>query len=244
MKYKKNSNFPAPVVILVRPQMAENMGMVARAMMNCGLSELRVVSPKENPKSKKALAASSGAQVILEQAQVFNTIDEAISDVHYMIATTARVREIEKPVYTPDESVKQLKIKIQKGQKVALLFGPERTGLENKDLIYANAFLTIPLNPIHPSLNLAQAVLLVGWVWWQKNMKKELVSKNKTQYAPQKELGLFLNFLQQRLEEKGYFRWPDKKERMIQNMKNIFIKSNLTSKEIRTLYRIFHQLSE
>ena len=243
MKHKSNSTYQAPIIILVRPQLAQNMGMVARSMMNCGLSQLRLVAPRESHLSSEALSASSGAQIILEQAKVFDTLEDATSDISYLIATTARVRGMNKPVYAPQEAVENINNCLNKNQKVGLLFGPERTGLENSDIIMANALLTIPLNPIHPSLNLAQAVLLVGWIWWQSTLNQEQQNPNSALLAPKKELNLFLNFLLQELEKKNYFRIKNKKEKMEQNLKNIFTKSLLTSAEIKTLYRVVKRLS-
>ena len=241
MKHKINSTFFAPIIILVRPQLAENIGMVARAMMNCGLSELRLVAPKKSCLSKEALSAASGAQVILEQAKVYDTLDGAIEDVEYLMATTARGRGMNKPVVQPAEAVKILKEKVFQKQNVGILFGPERTGLENDDIIFANSLLTIPLNPLHPSLNLAQAVLLVGWCWWQESLTK--VKGIKVQgIASKKELDFFLKFLIERLENKNYFSIENKKEKMQQNLKNIFTKSLLTSSEIKTLYRVIKRL--
>lgn len=243
MKYKENINYSAPIVILVRPQLAQNIGMVARAMMNCGLSELRLVAPREDHLSENAFSASSGAQMILEQAQVFSSLDQAISDISYLIATTARVRGMNKPVYAPQGAVKEMNARLIQKQKVGLLFGPERTGLENDDIIMANALLSIPLNPVHPSLNLAQAVLLTGWSWWQSTLKSQNKPTQKTDLASKKELNIFLNFLLQHLENKNYFMWENKRDKMQQNLKNIFTKSLLTSVEIKTLYRVVKRLS-
>ena len=201
------------------------------------------MAPREDHLSPKALSASSGAQVILKEALVFDTLDQATADISYLIATTARVRGINKPVYSPDKAVKIINNKLNQQQKTALLFGPERTGLENSDIIIANALLTIPLNPIHPSLNLAQAVLLVGWSWWQSTLKNEKIDADALNLAPKKELNLFLNFLIQHLENKNYFAIKNKKEKMQQNLKNIFTKSLLTSAEIKTLYRVIKRLS-
>ena len=243
MKHKTNSSYLAPIVILVRPQLAQNIGMVARAMMNCGLSQLRLISPRESHLSQEALSASSGAQVILEEAIVFDTLKEAVSDISCLLATTARVRGMNKPVYDPSKANHVIQKNLLQNQKVGLLFGPERTGLENSDIVIANALLTIPLNPVHPSLNLAQAVLLVGWNWWQFSLKKRKKEKVVADLAPKKELNLFLKFLLQHLENKKYFRIENKKERMQQNLKNIFTKSFLTSAEIKTLYRVVKRLS-
>ena len=242
MKHKINADFPAPIVILVRPQLAQNMGMVARAMMNCGMSELRLVAPREDPLLPEALSAASGAQIILEESKTFSTLEKAIDDVNYVVATTARKRGINKPVLGPDQAVQKIKLHMKQSQKVALLFGPERTGLENDDLIMADALLNIPLNPIHSSLNLAQAVLLVGWNWLQKILSLSELSE-KQMLASKKELKQFLNFLIDELDHKNYFMWENKKEKMEQNLKNIFTKSCLSSAEIKTLYRVIKRLS-
>ena len=243
MKHKNNSDFKAPIVILVRPQLGQNMGMVARAMMNCGLSELRLVSPRENHLSKGALSASSGAQVILEQAKVYSDLDEAILDLHYIFATTARVRGIKKKVLSPEEGMDIASRKIFSDQKVGILFGPERTGLENTDIILANSLIAIPLNPIHSSLNLAQAVLLIGWIWWKKSLEKDKKTSLKVLPANKNELNVFLNFLIQQLEKKEYFKIKNKEKSMKNNLKNIFSKSDFTSSEIKTLYRVINYLS-
>ena len=244
MKHKNNSNFNAPVVILVRPQLGQNMGMVARAMMNCGISELRLVSPRENYLSKEAISASSGAQIILEQAKVYSDIEKAVSDCNYVFATTARVRGMKKIVFSPEEGMDMAVKKISNNQKIGILFGPERTGLENNDIVLADSLITIPLNPIHSSLNLAQAVLLIGWIWWQKNLKIEKKSSSKVFLADKNELNLFLNFLLKHLKNKGYFKIKNKEKSMKNNLKNIFVKSALSTAEIKTLYRVIKYLSE
>ena len=242
MKHKKNTQIAAPVVILVRPQLSQNMGMVARAMMNCGLSELRLVGPKQSHLSDQAVSAASGAQVILEEARVFDTLSDALADIQYAFATTARTRDMVKPVYSPQKAVSKINSFLKSKQKVALVFGPERTGLENEDIMMANALLCVDLNPLHPSLNLAQAVLLIGWCWWQGRGKTSKVCCENL--APQKEVQLFLDFLENLLQEKGYFQWKDKKNRMICNMRNIFMRNELTSSEIKTLYRMVKTLSK
>ena len=136
MKCKDNIHTKAPVVILVRPQLAQNIGMVARSMMNCGLSELRLVKPKQSHLSDEAVSASSGAQMILKQAEIFNTLEDALADIHYSFATTARVRDMQKPVLNPEKASLKTNSFLKKDKKVAFVFGPERTGLENEDLIF------------------------------------------------------------------------------------------------------------
>ena len=227
-----------PIIILVRPQMAENVGMVARAMMNCALSELRLVVPREDHLSQRAIAASSGAQEILEHAHVYDTLAEALADVQFALATTARPRDMTKPVYHPGESMRLIQEKIEKGLKTAILFGAERTGLENEEIISSDGIIEIPLNPKHCSLNLSQAVLLVGYTWFRvsKDYNNTHLGTGRSQVATKKELESFLNYLEEILSEKGYFRWPEKRERMSRNLRNIFTRDNLTSAEIQTLY--------
>ncbi len=240
MKNKENLKNPAPIVILVRPQLAVNVGMVARAMMNCGLNELRLVCPKQSHTSQKAISAASGAQSILEQAQVYDSLSDALSDIQYSFATTARTRDMVKPVYSPQKAALKLNSFLKSREKVALVFGPERTGLENDDIMLSNALLSVDLNPVHPSLNLAQAVLLTGWCWWDSQGKSEKVIPNRL--ASQQELNKFLIFLENILKEQNYFQWPDKKERMVHNLHNIFMRNELTNSEIKTLYRVVKTL--
>ncbi len=239
MKKVPMTVLPAPIIVLVRAQLAENIGMVARAMMNCGLSCLRLVSPREDPLADKAVAASSGAAVILENAQMFPSLEECLTDVQYVLSTTARVRDMTKPLLTPQVAIQQTANRIATHQKVAWLFGPERTGLENKDLILSDACVQIPLNPVHSSLNLSQAVLIMGYLWWTRALKEQAVLvTGGANVATKKELNLFLKQLDLRLEQAGYYAFPEKKERMQRNLHNIFERNNLTSSELKTLYNI------
>ena len=159
-----------PSIILVHPQLAENVGMAARAMMNCNLPDMRLVSPREDHLSAKAISASSGAEEILHQAKVFNTVQEAIADLQEVYATTARHRNQTKMVYTADKAASQMTTALKQGLKCGLMFGPERTGLENDDVSLCDAIINIPLNPKHCSLNLSQAVLLVGYEFYKQQI--------------------------------------------------------------------------
>lgn len=233
-----------PIVILVRPQLAENMGMVARAMMNCALYELRLVSPRDCPLSEKAISASSGAQIILENAKIYNSVDEAVADCHFVYATTARSRDMTKPVYAPQDIMPIVHNAVQINQKVAFLFGAERTGLENGELICANGIIEIPLNPLHSSLNLSQAVLLIGYEWY-----KSIYSFQNTRYemgdselAEKCEVDTFLKRLETELSLRGYFRFPDKVERMRHNLRNIFTRMPLGHSEVKTLHGVLNDL--
>ena len=184
----------SPVVVLVRPQLAVNIGMVARAMMNCGLRDLRLVQPREDHLSAEAISGASGASIILEKAKVFNSLDEAVQDVRYVQATTARVRDMVKRVYTPDRAHMVSARRLARGQSVAWVFGPERTGLENADLVQADSLVQIPLNPAHSSLNLSQAVLIMGYTWWVRKTKPVgTLWTGDSKPANKHELNLFLN---------------------------------------------------
>lgn len=234
----------APVIVLVRPQLAENMGMVARAMMNCALTELRLVAPRESHLAQEAISASSGAGAVLEEARVFDTLEEALADQQYVLATTARRREMTKPVFSPTKAIELLNTRLDAGQKTAILFGAERTGLENDEVVYADGIIEIPLNPRHSSLNLSQAVLLTGYTWFQTQTTRNPThfESNGALPATKAELMALFTHLEGELSKRGYFRFPDKEERMRRNLRNIFTRSNLTQSEIKTLHGVITDL--
>lgn len=152
-----------PAIILIRPQMGENIGAAARAMWNFGLDHMRIVDPRDGWPSQKAVAMASGAGRLLDEARLFDTTAEALADTTFVMATTARPRDLTKPVYSPEFAMAEAARRIGTGQKVAVMFGPERAGLENDDIIRANAIISVPVNPDFPSLNLAQCVLLLSY---------------------------------------------------------------------------------
>lgn len=233
-----------PYVILVRPQLAENMGMVARAMMNCGLENLRLVSPKEDYLSPKALSASSGADEILQKAKVYTGLSEAIADLQYLYATTARPRNQIKEVYTAESAMPGLNQHLNGGNACGILFGPERTGLENDEVSVADAIIEIPLNPKHCSLNLSQAVLLVGYEWYKTQIQAvphRLVT-NATQLANKEQLLNFLSFLESKLSDFKNLQDKEKRPTLLRNIHNIFTRSQLTEQDLNTLYGIIKYL--
>ena len=234
----------APSVILVRPQLAENMGMVARAMMNCALFDLRLVLPRDSHLSEKARAASSGAQEILEKAVVYASLAEAVADCQLVFATTARPRDMTKPVLSPVKAVERLRQAENQGQKTAVLFGAERTGLENEEIVWADGIIEIPLNPAHCSLNLSQAVLLIGYEWFQKRHFSDCshYETGGSALANKAEVDAFLTHLEKELRLRGYFRFQDKEERMKNNLRNIFTRLPLTHSEIKTLHGVITDL--
>ena len=241
------SKMPAmPVFILVRPQMAENIGMAARAMMNCGIYDLRIVAPRELPTDEHALSASSGADVILKNAKVFNSLEEAVADLSYIFATTARTRHLAKKVVTTkalNTEFSNLDIPLS---EMGILFGCERTGLENEELTMADALLTIPLNPEHTSLNLSQAVLLVGYACLNAvsidGCKQAQTPENKS--ATKAEISSFLDKLDVILMQNGYYWLAEKRPKMKQNLDNIFFKAALTAQEVRTLHGVLKFLNQ
>jgi len=233
----------APVFILVNPQMAENIGMAARAMLNCGIHQMRLVAPRESHLSAKAIAASSGADSILQNAQLFETTEQAIADCHYIYATTARRRGMIKPIVTAQHAASEILSRSQ--NKYGILFGPERTGLHNDDICLANAIIEIPLNPEHCSLNLSQAVLLVGYEWYQHyiNAPQQEFKIGKTNFANKEKILMFLQILENKSAASGIFNQPEKRERMLINLRNIFTRTQITEQELNTLYGVINHLN-
>lgn len=231
-----------PVIILVRPQLAENIGMCARAMANFGLSEMRLVAPRDGwPQKtrmkKGAFQAAAGASEILENAQLFETIEAAIADLHHVWATTARERGQAKPVQAPSQAMGEAAKRVGEGQRVGILYGPERTGLENDDVALASAIITFPVNPKFASLNLAQAVLLNGYEWFRQ-AEGEAPPFEAPEISPpvrRETLQAFFDFLEGHLDRARYF-WPEKKRPvMVRNLRNIVHRLNPTEQDIRTL---------
>ena len=239
------ADFFPPAFILVRPQLAENVGTAARAMMNCALYDMRLVDPDEDHLCPRAVAASSGAEEILYKARVFRTLPEAVSDLQQVYATTGRPRDMIKPVLTGQGMAKDIVEKSNRGVKCGVLFGPERTGLENDDLAYADTIVNIPLNPKHCSLNLAQAVLLTGYeIFRLSDMTPERVlSMPNTEPANKDETEHLFQHLEDELEKAGYFTSVEKKPRMMRNLRNLFMRAELTSQDVRTLHGVIAELS-
>ncbi|HRJ68915.1 MAG TPA: RNA methyltransferase [Beijerinckiaceae bacterium] len=232
----------APVVILVRPQMAENIGMAARAMANFGLSRMRLVAPRDGwPQKtrmkKGAHQAASGATHILDGAQLFSSVEEAVADLTYVLATTARERGQAKPVLTPQGAMHEILEHPGAGEGVGILFGPERTGLENDEVSLADAVLTFPINPAFASLNLAQAVLLVGYEWFKtaQGGQAPFAMPSQTGPARRETLFSFFAFAEKELDRVRFFWPPDRRATMVRNFRNIFHRLALTEQDVRTL---------
>ena len=234
-----------PAIILIEPQLGENIGTAARAMMNCGLDELRLVRPRDGWPNPKAVAAASGADEVIRNARLFDSAATAIADLHRVYGTTARHRGMIKPVVTPRQGALEMRAAEARGERVGVLFGPERTGLLNDDIPLADTVLQVPLNPAYSSLNLAQAVLLVGYEWFQAAVDvppRELVT-NETRPATKAELLNFFTHLEKELDDCGFLRHADKRPVMVRNIRNMFQRADLTEQEIRTLHGIIKELA-
>ena len=231
-----------PAIILVSPQLPENIGMAARAMANFGLIDLRIVTPREEFPNEKAISAASKADYIIEKARLFESLEAALNDLSYVYATTARQRYSYKKVISAPCAMGITKGLISKGKKVGFMFGRERVGLLNSEISLANEIVTFPVNPAYASLNLAQAVLLVGYEW----MKVTLFDEND---LPFEELGMdpatknsIFNLFAQietALDMRGYFRPKEKKEIMINNLRGVLTRPNFSEQEIRLLRGVF-----
>lgn len=239
---------PAPAVILVNPQLGENIGTAARAMANFGLHELRIVDPRDGWPNERALKAASGADWIIERATIHATLDEALKDFHRVYATTARPRGMIKEVITPEQAGTEMRERIGKAEKLALLFGRERWGLNNDEVSLADIIITAPVNPAFASLNIAQAVLLVGYEWYKHEATSlgqatpELPALSgpglvtpDTRPATKDELYGFFHHIESELDEAGFFKTAEKKPGMIRNMRNLFARAELTEQEVRSL---------
>lgn len=229
-----------PVMILVRPQMGENIGAAARGMLNFGLQNLRVVAPRDGWPNPKAVAMASGAGRLLDQAGLFGDVAAAVADCHYVFATTARPRELTKPVVTPEQAMAQARALVAAGKRVAVLFGPERTGLENDEVAQANAIVSVPVNPEFPSLNLAQCVLLTGYEWRRQTDGAVPVPDIDLATAVERQhLG---DHYEQTLAAVGFF-FPETKEAsMKRNLRSMWARLPLTRADVQMLHGMLRQV--
>ena len=236
----------SPIMILVGPQLAENIGMSARAMMNCNIEELRLVSPKEDHLSAKAISASSNAEEILYNAKVYSSTKEALADLDFVFAATARHRDQIKPIYNADTAAMGSNKLLSLGHKCGIMFGCERTGLSNADVSLADAIINIPLNPKHSSLNLSQAVLIIGYEFYKTQIEKPLVhlETNGAQFASKEKLFKFIEHFENLLSTCGNYNDQDKKEKLLINLQNIFTRNQMTEQELNTLYGAINYISK
>ncbi|MBS0517299.1 MAG: RNA methyltransferase [Proteobacteria bacterium] len=235
-----------PVIIMVRPQLGENIGMAARAMLNCGLSALRLVAPRDGWPNERAQRAASGADIVLEQAEVFDTVAEAVADLEHVVATTARNRELSQRIVTARAAAAEMHGWIGQGLRVGVLFGPERTGLENDDMVHADTALSIPLNPQFSSLNVAQAVLLVSYEWATAAdaTPPERMAEHATRPATKEELQNLFDHLERALDQSGFLRHKDMRPSMVLNLRALLQRAGMTEQEARTFHGVIKFLSK
>ena len=234
-----------PAFVLVRPQMGENIGGAARAMWNFGLQRLRVVAPRDGWPNSKAVAMASGAGRLLDDAGLFQTTAAAIADCHFIFATTARDRDLTKPVMTPERAMDHARALITGGARVGILFGPERAGLENGDIARASAIISVPVNPEFASLNLAQCVLLLAYEWRRQGAEvaPEVMVMAGTEFAERIEIEKLGDHFEQRLEAAGFFFPPTKVAGMKQNIRNMLGRLHLTRADVQTFHGMLRQLT-
>ena len=235
----------SPVVILVRPQLADNIGASARAMANGGLFHLRLVSPRDGWPQEKAWRNASGADRVLDAAVVFGSVREAVADLHRVFATCPRPRHIVKPVLTARGAAVELRGIAARTLRTGVLFGPERAGLDNDDMAQADVLVRYPLNPEFMSLNLAQAVMVIAYEWWlsaDTTPPSELMT-NETRVATKAELENFLTRLVDQLDACGFLRNLPKRPGMVRNIRHFFQRGEVTEQELRTLHGIVTELA-
>ncbi len=247
----------APAVLLMEPQLADNIGMVARAMANTGLDELRLIAPRDGWPNEKARIAASGANYVVDDGVAHGTLAEAISDLNWVAATTARQRDLRKPVLTPEQVVAEMRRRAAAGQRCGILFGRERNGLETDEVAVCDAVVMIPVNARFASLNLAQAVLLIGYEWMRQHERASLgrVTTYETPLAPglnvgasrpatkEEMLGLY-EHLERELERLGFFNPPEKRQTMVRNIRSLLARMEATEQEVRTLRGIVAALAQ
>ncbi len=238
----------SPAILLMEPQLPDNIGMVARACANFGLDELRLISPRDGWPNEKARIAASGANFIIDEAQAFPNLDAAIGDLNWLAATTARQRDLRKPVMTPLEVVAEMQMRMARGERCGVLFGRERNGLETDEVAKADAIVMIPVNSRFASLNLAQSVLILGYEWMRASGAATL--GRVTNYETPVETGLnvghsrpatkdemqgFFTHMEEELDRLGFFHPPHKRQTMVRNLRSLFMRISATEQEVRTL---------
>ena len=238
--HRQEAQGGGPAIILVEPQLGENIGTAARAMFNCGLTDLRLVKPRDGWPNAKAVAAASGADPVLDQARLYERPEDAIADLHHVYVTTARDRYMVKRVLTPRAAAGEMRAAMADGEACGVLFGPERTGLFNDAVALGDRVIRVPLNPAFSSLNLAQAVLLIGYEWFQSadaTAPSELAAGH-SRPATKDELLRFFGHFEEALDQSGFLRTADKRPGMVRNLRNLFQRAECTEQELRTLHGV------
>lgn len=230
---------PKPAIILVNPQLGQNIGKAARAMLNFGLTDMRLVAPRDGWPNPDAGPAASGADIILEQARVFDSVQDAVSDCSTIFASTVRRRDLVMPVVDPAGMAEQL---VASSKPSAILFGPERSGLQTDHVALANAIVTVPINPQFGSLNLAQAVILLAYEWSRHSALAQPTAKEVEPRAPQGDLEGLIGQLNDSLETKGYFHPPSRTEATKNTLRTIFTKAGWSAREIKAVRGVIRAL--
>jgi tRNA/rRNA methyltransferase len=234
---------PQPVMVLVDPQMGENIGFAARAMWNFGLEHMRLVNPRDGWPNPAATATASGASRVLDKVSIYDTTAQGIGDLSYVFATTARARDLTKPVMSPERAMAHARAMISEGHKVGVLFGKERAGLENTDIAQANAIISVPVNPAFASLNLAQCVLLTAYEWRRQteDVIPEELALAKTKPAETIEIEKLYEHFVQRLDMAGFFYPEDKGDSMKLNLRNMLSRMPMTQADVQIFHGILRQ---
>jgi tRNA/rRNA methyltransferase len=245
-KTKAHTELTGPVVVLVEPQLGENIGMAARAMGNFGLTRLRIVNPRDGWPNVHAQRAASGADHVLDRVELFDTVVEAVADCTLLFATTARAHDQAKPVVAPDAAAREISAEIAGGGNVAILFGRERYGLQNEEVALADRIITFPVNPAFASLNLAQAVLLIGYEWFKLATQGALpfAMPERSERASQHQMQAFFDNLVRELDRVEFLRPPEKRETMLVNLRNIFSRMEPTKQDMHTLHGVVMAIAE
>ncbi|HVZ50950.1 MAG TPA: TrmJ/YjtD family RNA methyltransferase [Pseudolabrys sp.] len=244
-KTKRWIETPGPVVVLVEPQLGENIGAAARAMANFGLSRLRLVKPRQGWPNERARVMAAGADRVLDQATLHDSLADAVGDCQFVLATTARQHDQAKPVLGADAAAAELAPRVAAGETVALVFGRERYGLENHEVGLADGILTLPVNPAFASLNLAQAVVIVAYEWFkQSGVHEPFVRHVKSPPAAKQQLNAFFADLERELERVEFFRPAEKRDTMRVNLLNIFQRMQPSQQDIRTLHGVIMAIAQ
>ena len=230
-----------PIIVLVRPQLGQNIGKAARAMLNFGLREMRLVAPRDGWPNPDAGPAASGADVVLANAEVFATVEDAVADCSQVFASTVRRRDLVMPVVDPEGMADKI---VSSSGRCAILFGPERSGLETSEVALANAIVTVPINPEFGSLNLAQAVILLAYEWSRRQALQQPTAKALEAAAPHAELEGLIGQLNEELEAKGYFHPPSRSVATRNTLRTILTKAGWSSREIKAIRGVVRALVE
>lgn len=235
---------PGPVFVLVAPQMGENIGAAARAMWNFGLDRLRLVAPRDGWPNERATTLASGAGRVIDGAEVFPTTASAVGDLQAVYATTARSRDVTKAVLTPQEAMAEARARTMEGERIGILFGPERAGLDTDDIVRATAIVAVPVNPGFGSLNLAQCVLLLAYEWRKQGGTAAPKQFGRSRSAASLEVDRLIEGLESRLDSVGFFFPAIKRESMRRNLANLLRRMELTDADIRMLHGVFRALHQ